>query len=704
MGWGQLGVAANVALTAAYIAIAASILVPLARTGQLFRNRLGLFTGLIFFSCGIGHAIHAEHAIANVVADGWGAAGIDGHLAAWDGLTAVIAITYWNLRRTAPRREDAGTLFEDLQRRQRELEQEALEAGVREQLAVERALVAGQWFARAFEAAPTGKALLDAGGRITRANSALAELVEQPAPALIGRPLTDLVAAEDHPRVRELVGAAVAGDAGAEVRLDRTDGRPAWARLIVSALDDDGSALLVQSEDVTERRSAEARLEHLALHDPLTGLPNRVLFHDRAEVALHQDRRARRYTGCLFVDLDHFKVVNDSLGHAAGDEVLQALAGRIAGVLRPADTVARMGGDEFCLLLPALERPEEATAIAERVLAAVEGYVEVDGIQVTTAASVGVAVAPPSEAVTSQMLVRDSDAALYRAKRNGRGHQVVFDETIRDQAQRRLQVEAELRQALDRGELRVAYQPQWSLASGTVVGLEALARWDHPERGELLPDRWLGVAIETGLVLEVGRQVRRQSFEALVALRRAHPTLALSVNLSAREVAAPGLVDGVLEALAEAGLPTTALCVELTESDLFSLGGSALDALSSLRAEGVRLAVDDVGTGQSSLTHLVTLPVDVIKIDRSFVEQVHVPGAARAVVEALLSMAKAIGVDVIAEGAEHLAQLLALRDLGCDLVQGYGTGRPVRRPDVQRVVESSVLPTALRPARGWLGA
>ena len=693
MVWSQLGAIANVTLTVAYLAIARSVLWPLARTGQLGRNHLGLATGMIFFSCGVGHAIHAEHTFRIVVTEGWAHTGLDWHLTVWDGLTAVIAVVYWRERQKTGPPEAAGNLFEDLQRRQHELELEAEQALLRAELAVGRELMARQSFAQAFESAPIGMALVDTDGRLVHVNAAFADALRRPAAELAGAVLVDLVIDEADRAALRAANDQATGDA-VEVRLHLPDGDTAWARIAVTPLPSDGTRSLVQLDDVTVRRLAQERLNHLALHDPLTGLPNRVLFHDRTTTALRQAARTGRHTGCLFIDLDHFKVVNDSLGHLAGDEVLKVLAERLLAVLRPGDTVARMGGDEFCLLLQELEDPEEATRIAERVLRAVEGYVEVDGVQITTGASIGVAVAGPQDQASSHTLVRDADTALYRAKGTLRGTHAVFDETIRADAQHRMRIEADLRVALRRGELRVLYQPQWSLRERRVVGVEALVRWDHPTLGLLQPVDFIDIAVETGLVTDLGQIVLEQALADLSAWRILHDDLELAVNLSSRQLGRPGFVADVAQALATAGVPPAALCLELTESDLTILGRSALTTLQDLRDLGLRLAVDDVGTGQSSLSHLVELPVDAIKIDRTFVDRVQVPGAERAVVEALLSLARTIGLHVVAEGPETQEQLDVLRDLGADVVQGYAISEPLPATDV-----TALLAAAAAPAR-----
>jgi predicted signal transduction protein with EAL and GGDEF domain len=349
-----------------------------------------------------------------------------------------------------------------------------------------------------------------------------------------------------------------------------------------------------------------------------------------------------------------------------------------------------MGGDEFCLLLVGLEHQGEAALVAERVCRALSGFVELDGVQVTTSASVGVAVALPGDRSTSETLVRDADTALFRAKAEARGCAVVFDAEMREEAQRRLELENELRLALPAGEVRVVYQPQWSLRSERLVGVEALVRWAHPTRGELLPEQFLPVAVESGLVIEIGRLVLAQSVRSMAGWLAVHPDLRLAVNVTARQVASTGLADEVSALLAEVDVPTSALCLELSESDLTMLGPTGTAALIDLHERGVRLAVDDVGTGQSSLTHLVTLPVDGIKIDRSFVEHVHVPGAKRAVVQALLSLGTTIGLDVVAEGPETYEHIEALRQLGCDVVQGFVTGRPLTEDEVTALLDAPV--------------
>jgi len=438
----QLGVLANGLAAVAFAALAGSILVPLVRRRELRRNRLDLAAALVFVSCAAGHALRLRDGLwADGPSGGW-------VLAASDGLTALVAVTYLRLRRVNGAAEDGGGLYEDARRRQHELAGQVMAANVREELATERAAAADQRLSRVFAAAPVGMAVVDGRGRITKANPALSRIVgrdlggatepgagrAEPAPVL----LTDLIAPDDRQSVEARLAAADAGD-GIEVRLDRPDGAATNGHMTITPLGDDGGSLLVQIEDASERRRAEERLDHLATHDPLTGLPNRVLFSTRAAAAIRHVKHTGCYVGCLLVDLDHFKVVNDSLGHSAGDRVLTMVAARLADVVRPGDTVARMGGDEFCLLLVGLEHQAEAEVVARRVRHAIDGVVHLDGVDVTTSGSVGVAVALPGDKATPETLVRDADIALCRAKSEGRGRTVVFAAELREDALRRLQ-------------------------------------------------------------------------------------------------------------------------------------------------------------------------------------------------------------------------------------------------------------------------
>jgi diguanylate cyclase (GGDEF)-like protein/PAS domain S-box-containing protein len=428
-------------------------------------------------------------------------------------------------------------------------------------------------------------------------------------------------------------------------------------------------------QDVTAHREAAEALSQLALHDPLTGLPNRSLFMDRLGQALRRLVRQDRVLAVLFVDLDRFKTVNDRFGHAAGDEMLMAVGTRLRDVLRPHDTVARLGGDEFVVLCEDLEDDRAAVRVAERVLAALALPVLCGDHDVVSSASIGIALTRRSEA-TPDALLRDADMAMYRAKETGRHRIEVFDHSARLRTQARTQTAEELRQAVDSGQLRVVYQPIVHLGQATPAGVEALVRWQHPRRGLLAPAEFIQVAEDTGLVVPLGAWVLRQAccdlMEILDGATGGGPSeLVMSVNLSARQLSTPGLVPMVEGVLAEFGLLPWRLCFEITESILMDDVDLAISVLSDLRGLGVRLAIDDFGTGYSSLGYLQRFPVDIVKLDRAFVAGLGSDSAADAIAAAVINLGHALGLSVIAEGVETHDQLTVLRALRCDRAQGF---------------------------------
>jgi diguanylate cyclase (GGDEF)-like protein/PAS domain S-box-containing protein len=430
-------------------------------------------------------------------------------------------------------------------------------------------------------------------------------------------------------------------------------------------------------QDVTAQREAAEALSKLALHDPLTGLPNRSLFMDRLGQALRRLDRSDRVLAVLFVDLDRFKVINDRFGHAAGDEMLTGVATRLREVLRPHDTVARLGGDEFVVLCEDLEDDRAALRVAERVLGALDRPVSCSGHEVACSASIGISLTRRSE-VTPDALLRDADMAMYRAKETGRHRIEVFDNTARLRTQARIQTAEELRRAVEANQLRVVYQPIVHLASdATPAGVEALVRWQHPRRGLLTPAEFIQLAEDTGLVVPLGAWVLRQACRDLTevldrgGLGDTPPDLVVSVNLSARQLSTPGLVPMVESVLAEHGLAPWRLCFEITESVLMDDVELAIAVLSDLRALGVRLAIDDFGTGYSSLSYLKRFPVDIVKLDRAFVAGLGRDSAADAITAAVINLGHALGLSVVAEGVENEEQLTVLRALRCDRAQGY---------------------------------
>jgi diguanylate cyclase (GGDEF)-like protein/PAS domain S-box-containing protein len=443
--------------------------------------------------------------------------------------------------------------------------------------------------------------------------------------------------------------------------------------------------------DISERKAFEERLEHQATHDPLTGLPNRTLLLDRLAMAVARARRHETTLAVLFLDLDHFKVVNDSRGHTLGDRLLAQIAHRLTRALRPDDTVARFGGDEFVVLCEDLDDDAHAIETAERIQRVLEDVFTIDGTEIYVAASVGISffhrdahLATTDEEVTPEVLLREADAAMYRAKERGRAQVTVFDETLRSRNVRRLDIETSLRRALDGDELQVHYQPILDLATGRVRHLEALVRWRHPDRGLLLPAEFVPIAEETGLIVPLGRKVLATACRDLAHWRRRQPPLSevsVSVNLSGRQLGDHGLVDDLEAVIAETGVEPESIVLEITESLLMDDVEFSHQTLARLKRLRVQLAVDDFGTGYSSLSYLRSFPVDLLKVDRSFVAGLGAEGGDEAIVAAIIRLAHTLGLEAVAEGVETPAQLARLRALGCNLAQGFYLARPMPADD-----------------------
>jgi len=435
--------------------------------------------------------------------------------------------------------------------------------------------------------------------------------------------------------------------------------------------------------DISERKEFESQLAHQATHDPLTSLPNRVLLLDRLEQALDRAQRQGKRVAVLFLDLDHFKVVNDSLGHGVGDRLLIAIADRLRSVVRPGDTIARFGGDEFVVLCEDLETREDAVAVAERVNSVVSGPFEVDESEVFVGVSIGIAF-PDDVTAEPGTLIRDADAAMYRAKERGRARWEVFDNAMRASAVDRLDIENALRRAQERRELRVFYQPIISLTTGAIEGIEALIRWEHPERGLLLPDDFIHVAEETGLIVPMGAWVLDQACRQVMRWQASIPALdplRLSVNLSGRQLGHPSLVNDVRAIISDTHINPSQVELEITESVLMDDVEMSEDTLGQLKRLGVKLVVDDFGTGYSSLSYLRRFPVDVLKVDRSFVDGLGSDPSDSAIVTAIVTLAHTLGLSAIAEGVETSRQLTELRRLRCDMAQGYLMARPATGHD-----------------------
>src|SRR5688572_27062515 len=482
------------------------------------------------------------------------------------------------------------------------------------------------------------------------------------------------VPAEDQARILSIVHDALGAQQsfGFELPLDLPEERR-WLRVQGRIQVRDGGAthLVGTSQDITDRKEAESALAHQALHDALTGLPNRVLLVDRLEQALARTTRSDQNVAVLFLDVDRFKVVNDSRGHAAGDELIVGVANRLRATVRPSDTVARFGGDEFVVVCQEAETLSGAMTVADRIAVALREPFRIGGEEIFLTVSVGIAIAGPG--ASSETLLRNADAAMYRAKDQGRSRCEFFDETMQTEAATRLEVQTALNWAVQRGEMRVFYQPLIEIASGMPVGVEALVRWQHPERGIVAPADFIPLAEDGGLIVPIGELVLDRAAADFERWRTVLPTgpFSIAVNLSAHQLRHPGLVEQIRATLAEHELAPSSLCLELTESALLEDLDRHLGVLLALRDLGVRLALDDFGTGFSSLTYLKRFPVDMVKIDRSFVAGLGVTHCDTAIVRSVIELAHALSLTVVAEGIERPEQLEALRSLGCDLAQGY---------------------------------
>ena len=469
-----------------------------------------------------------------------------------------------------------------------------------------------------------------------------------------------------------------------EYRVVLPGGETRWIHgQVRPVLDSDGALtqLIGTIQDITARKLAEEAIVFQAGHDSLTQLPNRALFLDRLGQVLTRRSRHPSGTAVLFLDLDRFKWLNDSLGHAAGDELLVAVAARLRDAMRAEDTVARFGGDEFVVLCENVADEAEAEGLADRLASVLAAPLKVAGDETTVTVSIGIAYAPPnSSGDTPESLVRDADAAMYRAKEQGRNRHELFDVTTLELALARHETANALRRGIHRGELVVHYQPLLDLASGRVVGVEGLVRWDHPQRGLLLPGEFIALAEETGLVVPLGAEVLATACRQVMAWQRGgdgRADLSLSVNLAARQLLAPDLCSVVEAALADSGFDPDRLYLEITESALLEDSDSSTRALNRVKALGVRIGVDDFGTGFSSLTYLKRFPVDVLKIDRSFVAGLCADREDRAIVASVIDLAHAFGLTTTAEGVETAEQLAQLRSLGCEQGQGYFWSRPL---------------------------
>ena len=533
---------------------------------------------------------------------------------------------------------------------------------------------------------------VDSRGKIDYVSPSVERLLHSPSGRLLGTMLTDLAHPEDAPELAALVGRAMASPgrrASGEWRIRQSDGTWLPVETVASSGtgDFDTTGVVLNTRDLQERKALEQKLTFQAFHDPLTRLANRSLFRERVEHAL--DRRTMADTAVLFIDLDNFKTINDSLGHAAGDHVLVETAHRVRSTLRSEDTAARLGGDEFAVLLEDAD-VTAAARVAERIRAALGTPFWVLGQEVYVSASIGIAVRQDGD--TAGELLRNADVAMYTAKSKGKARFEIFEPAMHDVVVARLGLEAELRRAIDRNEFIVYYQPIVNLQSGEVIGAEALVRWQHPARGLVLPVEFIPLAEETGLIVPLGGWVLRQACHQLAEwqrLRGGGEPFVMNVNLSSRQLVRDLIADEVAAAVDESGIRASWLVLEVTETVLMADPMAAASALAHIRDLGVRVALDDFGSGYSSLSHLRRFPIDIVKIDKSFVDDVAREGVESAIARGIIELGKAMRIQTVAEGIEADDQAETLRTLGCELGQGFFFAKPLGADDWAEMLGSS---------------
>jgi len=558
------------------------------------------------------------------------------------------------------------------------------------ELATQRA-----YFSQLFANSPQAISLIDMHRNIVDANQGFEELFGYRVEDLKGFGMRDFIVPDalmtecENLRAGILMGKSVVR----ETVRHHKDGRVIPVSMIGFPIEIGGEiqGIVYIYQDISERKAFEEQITHQAFHDALTGLPNRSLFADRLDRALTRaKRRGDAQYAVLMIDLDKFKGINDTLGHMAGDVLLKEVARRLSSCVRSMDTVARLGGDEFAIILEELRAKKEVMAVVERIGTTLGKPLNLCGTTVTVAASIGI-VLRTREYASAEDILRDADIAMYRAKEQGRGA-MIFDRRMHQEILDTMSLESELRQALARGELFLHYQPIVSVHDGHIEGFEALVRWDHPIRGVVPPARFIPLAEETGLILPLGRFVISEACRQLRDWQRDMPEaagLSVSVNVSCRQFVKDGLVEHVAAVLAETGLDPSGLKLEITESVLMHDPRHTAQELTRLKALGVKIAIDDFGTGYSSLSYLRQLPIDHLKIDRSFISGGADDGESQEIVRSIISLARSLGLTVVAEGVERADQLERLRRADCDKAQGFMFSRPVDRENAARLIRES---------------
>jgi len=548
-------------------------------------------------------------------------------------------------------------------------------------------------------------ACTDMAGRITFLNAAAQTMTGWSGAEAIGRPMAEVFAIVGAATGTPVVAPAGADAAGAmqlppDAVVVRRDGLRIPIENSIAPIHDHtglrtGAVFVLR--DATRTRAMTAQIIHAARHDFLTGLPNRILLNDRITQAIAFAARHAIQIAVLFLDLDGFKHINDSLGHAVGDQLLQSVAGRLVGAVRGSDTVSRQGGDEFVILLYEMKDAEGAVVSATRLLAAVARPHTIAGHDLHVTASIGVSIYP-DDGMDAETLIKNADTAMYQAKENGRQNFQYFKPAMNVRAVERQSIEEHLRRALERREFALHYQPKVSLATGAISGVEALIRWTHPARGLVSPAQFIPVAEDSGLILAIGAWVLREACtQARIWLDAGLPAARMAVNVSSMEFQDENFLKNLSDILSETGLDPALLELELTESVLMKRAETAISILGNLRERGVKVAIDDFGTGYSSLSYLRRFPIDVLKIDQSFVRQISNGGGDTAIVAAVIGMARSLKLRVVAEGVETLEELSFLRAQKCDEVQGYYFGRPELPEAFAVLLASGIQPPAAEP-------
>lgn len=547
-------------------------------------------------------------------------------------------------------------------------------------------------FRSAFDFAPIGIALVAPDGKWAKVNKALSKILGYTEAEFLASDFQSMIyqadLGETLVKIHDLLSGKIAS-CQLEQRYLNKRGEIVWVSWSVStALNAEFArpSLIFQIQDITDKKHAEEQLEYKATHDTLTGLPNRALFMARLEQSLEKAQKNPSHrVSVLFIDLDRFKYVNDSLGHQIGDELLVKIAERLKDCMRPRDLVARLGGDEFTILVEGKHQPEEVVRIAERIQDKFALPFDLSGHEVYSSASIGI-LNISEKHKTPEDLMRDADTAMYQAKRAGKARHEVFDENMRAAVTETLKLETELRRAIEKQELDVYYQPIYSLITGNLEGFEALARWNHRDFGVISPDKFIPLAEEIGVIDPLGEQILEKSCRQMVSLKKRFfddELPILSVNLSSKQFAQPKLVQKIQRILEETGFPARRLKLEITESVFFDYKDAAKQMLNELREIGVEINIDDFGTGYSNLSYLLQLPISTLKIDRSFISPITAEENNVEIIQTILALARSLGLKVIAEGVETEDQLNQLKKLNCEGAQGYYFSKPMAFEDVE---------------------